>query len=446
MAELPSGPRRRSPSGHPGARQSFLVVAAVLALVLASGSAFSIATIKHVESGVIKLNTGSGCTGPNCLHDVTPQCLSDICNFLILGSDTRTGLSKSEQGAFGSDKKTPGQRSDTIILVRVDAAHDRTIVLSIPRDLRVNIPGHGLGKINTAFDYGPNVTVKTVRQLTGLPINHYVEINFDGFQGLVNALGGVPICVNQPMHDVLAGLDLPHAGCYKMRGAQALAFVRARHIQGDVIPDFSRIARQQQFIRAVIQKVESAGEVFRLPALIKAVQHNLVIDKDLNLYALQDLTRKLSQLGQTGVDFRVVPATPVTIGGVDYVELVQPDASQLFERIRKNQWLGRLGRESLGTPISPANIIVRVADANSGGKAQALASFLQRAGFVVLPVEPAPPGLSKSEILARPGTANAWSVVASYTSFNLPIIRTRAHTAGSDVTIVVGRDFPGIPS
>jgi LCP family protein required for cell wall assembly len=426
------------------------MVAAVLALVLASGSAFSIATIKHVESGVIKVRTGPKCTGANCLNDVTPQCLQDICDFLILGSDTRVGLSKSEQGAFGSSKKTSGQRSDTIILVRVDAAHDRTIVLSIPRDLRVNIPGHGVGKINTAFDYGPNVTVKTVKQLTGLPINHYIEVNFDGFQGLVNALGGVPICVNRPMHDVLANLNLPHAGCYNMNGAQALAFVRARHIQGDIIPDFSRIARQQQFIRAVIQKVESAGVIFHLftaggSKLIKAVQHNLVIDDQLNLYALQDLTRKLSQLGQGGLDFRVVPSTPVTIGGVDYVQLVQPDASQLFERIRKNLPLGKLGKESPSTPVSPANIIVRVLDANSGGKAQAIASFLARAGFVVLPVQTAPPGLSKSEILARPGTYNSGSVVASYTSFNVPIVRNRSLTAGSDVTIVVTSSFPGIP-
>ena len=443
MVDLPSRPRRTSSAGRPRARQSFLVAAGVLAFLLACGSAFSIATIKHVETTITKLPTGQHCTGPNCLADVTPECISGICDFLILGSDSRAGLSKAEQAAFGNSKHDPGQRSDTIILVRVDPVHDRTVVLSIPRDLRVNIPGHGMNKINTAFNYGPQLIVKTVKQLTGLPINHYVEVNFNGFQGLVNTLGGVPICVNRAMHDTLARLDLPRAGCYNMKGAQALAFVRARHIEGDVIPDFSRISRQQQFIRAVIQKVESAGEIFHLPQLIKAVQRNLIVDDHLNLYALQDLSRKLSQLGQGGVDFRVVPATPVTIGGVDYVKLVQPDAATLFQRIRQNRWLGRLGKEAPGTPFSPANIVVRVLDANSGGKAQALASFLAQAGFVVLPVEPAPAGLSKNEILFRTGTGGAPQVVASYTSFNLPLILDRVHTKGSDVTVVVGPDFKG---
>jgi hypothetical protein len=97
----------------------------------------------------------------------------------------------------------------------------------------------------------------------------------------------------------------------------------------------------------------------------------------------------------------------------------------------------------VGTPISPANIVVRVLDANSGGKAAALASFLERAGFVVLPVEPAPAGLSKSEILFRSGTGGAPQVVASYTSFNLAKVLDDAHTKGSDVTVVVGPDFKG---
>jgi LCP family protein required for cell wall assembly len=442
MVDKPTGPRRANRAGHPRARQSFLVGAGILALLLASGSAFSIAMIKHVEANVIKIPTGHGCRG-NCLRDVTP-CVVNICDFLILGSDSRAGLSRQEQASFGTTNQSAGQRSDTIILVRVDPIHDRTVVLSIPRDLRVDVPGHGLAKINTAFDYGPNVIVKAVKQLTGLPINHYVQLNFDGFQGLVNALGGVPICVNKPMKDTLAGLDLPHAGCYDMKGPQALAFVRARHILGDVIPDFSRIARQQQFIRAVIQKVESAGQVFHLKALIQAVSRNLVIDKGLNLYALQDLSRKLAGLDQQGIDFRVVPSTPVTIGGVDYLQLVQPDASQLFDRIRRNQSLGKLGKVAVGTPLSPANVTVRVLDAGSGGKAAVVASFLRRAGFIVLPVETAPAALRKSEILARPGTYDAGKVVASYTSFNLPIIQDRAHTVGTDVTLVVGPDFKGI--
>ena len=101
------------------------------------------------------------------------------------------------------------------------------------------------------------MTVQVVEKLFKMPVNHYIEINFQGFINVVNAMGGVSVCIDKPMIDTLSGLNLPHAGCYTLKGAQALAFVRARHVQGDSIPDFSRISRQQQFLRAALQKMQS---------------------------------------------------------------------------------------------------------------------------------------------------------------------------------------------
>src|SRR5439155_9594340 len=138
------------------------------------------------------------------------------CNFLLLGSDSRAGL-----GTLAEQTVT-GQRADTIIVAHVDTEHRHTVVLSIPRDLLVPIPGHGMNKINTAFNYGPDVMVQTVEQLTGLQINHYAEINFTGFQELVDALGGVPVCTKTPLIDQLSHLNLPKAGCYNLHGPQAL--------------------------------------------------------------------------------------------------------------------------------------------------------------------------------------------------------------------------------
>src|SRR5262245_4977926 len=317
MGETPSQRPRRSRT-----RSVLLVLAGVLALLIATGSGFAISTIRHVEANIRKVDVGAGCTDPDCLSSVTPECADKVCNFLILGSDSRKGVPRQ----FGNTQNSPGQRSDTIMVVTVDPHLNRTVVLSIPRDLRVDIPGYGENKINTAFSHphGANLMVRTVESLTGLQINHYVEVNFLGFESLVNALGGVPVCVNRPLHDTLAGLDLPHKGCYNLKGAQALAFVRARHVEGDNIPDFSRISRQQQFMRALISKSLSAGSLFQLPHLIKAVQNNLILDKNLNLYELQDLTRRLADLGQKDVMFRVVPAVPVEIEGIDYLRLEQP--------------------------------------------------------------------------------------------------------------------------
>src|SRR2546423_1785778 len=137
-------------AGHPRLRATFLVVAAVLALALIGGSAVAIAGIHYAESKVPGLAVGPSCAGENgCLSDVLP-CSNQVCNFLILGSDSRTGLSKTEQSQYGNSSQVTGQRSDPIILVHEDFARNRTIVVSIPRDLYVTIPGHGQGKINSA--------------------------------------------------------------------------------------------------------------------------------------------------------------------------------------------------------------------------------------------------------------------------------------------------------
>jgi LCP family protein required for cell wall assembly len=421
-------------------RRISLVLAGVVSLAASAGSAFAIATIRHVEHTVVKIRVDPGgrCTSQDCLP-VTPQCANKRCVFLVLGSDSRKGVPKK----FGTTTNSPGQRSDTIILVQTDPTNHRTTVLSIPRDLRVNIPGHGLGKINTAFNYGPNTMVRTVEGLTGLRINHYVEVNFLGFEGVVNALGGVPICINRPLKDVLAGLDLPRAGCYNLNGRQALAFVRARHIQGDLIPDFSRIARQQQFIRALISKVLSAGSLLRIGQFIKAVQDNLRLDANLNLYALQDLTRTLGEVGQRGVLFRIVPSVPVTINGADYVALVQPQAGYLFARLREGRAPGRLGIAAPLTRISPANVTVRVLDSGASAAAQQVVEYLQRAGFVVLPLKPAPAGLDNSAILWRQVSITQKEVVASYLTL-VPPRKDLQHTSGDVVTVVIAPDFQGI--
>ena len=444
----------RSTSRSPVRRKIFLVVAGVLSFLLAGGSAFSIATIKYADSQLTKVCAGDsrGCDEfhggvPNVDNDKPGICSKRQCNFLILGSDSRNGLTKAQQARFGNGQTVQGQRADTIIVVTIDPIRNRTIVLSLPRDLLVDIPGHGENKINSAFGYknGANLMVRTVEKVTGLQINHYVEVNFAGFEGLVSALGGVHICIDQPMEDRLAGLHLPHAGCYDLKGNQALAFVRARHVEGDTIPDFSRIARQQQFMRVVIQKLLSVSAITRLGSLIKAVKNNLVVDNRLNLYDLQGLTRRLSGLGQRGVLFRVLPAEPVTIDGVDYVQML-PQAKGLLASIRNGTRLGSIGLEAPSTKMSPANITVRVYDAGSSGEAQKVVNFLPDAGFVVLPMEPAPTGLKKTEIIFREKTSRQRDVVSSYLKiYSFLNSFRRARDSGADVAIVIGSDFKGIP-
>lgn len=433
------------PPSHPRPHRrrrsvALLAIAGVLSLLISVGSAFAIRTIHSVEASVTKVDTGPNCrrTDDSCLtHIEQPACNQALCTYLILGSDSRKGVVAGPH--------VTGQRSDTIMLAVVDTRIKRTTVLSIPRDLRVNIPGYGLNKINTAINHphGPDLMVQTVEKLTGLSINHYIEVNFLGFQSLVNALGGVPICINRPLVDTLAKLDLPHAGCYNLKGDEALAFVRARHIEGDTIPDFSRISRQQQFMRALISKGLAANALFKLPKLIKAVQNNLVLDKGLDLYQLQDLTKQLSKLGQRGVTFRTVPAVPIQIGLEDFLELDHHQAPTLFNRIKEGDRLGDLGLHPLYTPISPANVSVQVLDANSGGAAQNVVTFLQGAGFSVRALKVAPPDLTTSAILWRRESKDFKEVVASYLTL-FPIRLDKKNTSGPTVVVVVGSDYPGL--
>ncbi|HEX2068775.1 MAG TPA: LCP family protein [Actinomycetota bacterium] len=421
----------------------FLTAAVVLGVLVSGASAVGIVGIREVEDGVIKIKTAENCKGQNCLRSVRPECVDKACTFLVLGSDSRAGLSKEEQAAFGSEDTVTGKRTDTIILVQTDPRRDRTIVLSFPRDLRVEIPGHGIGKINSAFEWGPDVVVQTVTRLTGLRINHYVEVNLAGFERVVDALGGVPICIDRPMIDKLARLSLPRAGCYHLDGRQALAFVRARHIEGDAIPDLSRIARQQQFMRAVIEKTLAAGSFLRLPSLVRAVQKNIVIDENLNLYKLKDLTRKLAELGTGRVYFRIVPSVPAEIGGVSYLEILQPQAKALFHRLRVGAALGVIGRAAAGTALSPANVRVKVFDAGAGRRAGVVATYLRRAGFVVLPVERAPRRYTRTAVLWTASNLDERKVVAAYLSA-LRLQEIDRQPIGADVTVVIGPDFRGV--
>ena len=404
--DVPEAPASRTRGPRHRVRKALLVLIALLSIVLAAGSAAAIAGIHHAEAGITKILTPAdpGCAADkSCLKHVLP-CPKAYCNFLILGSDSRAGLSKGEQSRFGNSTDVTGQRSDTMIFVHQDFARHRTTVVSIPRDLRVEIPGHGLGKINSAFGYGPDVTVQTVERLFKMPVNHYIEINFQGFMNVVNAMGGVGVCVDQPMIDTLSGLHLTHAGCYTLKGQQALAFVRARHVQGDAIPDFSRISRQQQFLRAALQKMQSPGQLANVPKLIDALSKDFVRDSGLTLYDVKDLSGQLATVGQGNVDFRVVPAIPAPqpIGGVDYVLLQQPAASKFFAALRKGQSLGKLGQGFQFTRFSPAQITVQVLAANSGGKAAAVVAYLQKAGFGVLGLQAAPSTLTRPTCLASP--------------------------------------------
>ena len=176
-------------------------------------------------------------------------------NWLITGSDSRAGLSRAEIDALhvGFDKGT--LNSDSIMLLHMGSG--RPVLISIPRDSYVNIPGHGYNKINAALAYGgANLLIQTVENVTGLKIDHYMGIGFGGLVAVVNKIGGVQICLKTAINDSYSGVNLS-AGCHDLNGNQALAFVRDRH--SFATEDLQRIQDQRAFMSALLKKATSPG-------------------------------------------------------------------------------------------------------------------------------------------------------------------------------------------
>ncbi len=160
---------------------------------------------------------------------------SGIENFLLVGSDSRAGIDPNapDVGGTGTEADVSGHRSDTIMILRRDRSTGEAALLSIPRDLWVQVPGHdGKRRINSAFNDGPEVLVQTLQGALGLPIHHYVEIDFVGFKSLVDALGGVQVCVDYATRDVSTGLDITEPGCHVLDGVQALAYAAQPPLRG----------------------------------------------------------------------------------------------------------------------------------------------------------------------------------------------------------------------
>lgn len=451
--------RQGSPRAHRGFARALVGAAASLSLVIAVVSAYAYVAYSRAQGSIRPIFEPS--SGPQ--HDFGP-CVDSVCNYLILGSDSRAGLSPAEQNQFGTNQDIGGStRSDVIMLVHTDPKLQKAIVLSFPRDLWVDIPGLGENKINAAFEGGlqhggPQRVANTVEQLTGLKVNHVIYVDLAGFQGIVKTLGGVTMCIPANLadpstgrvQDPLTGLDVA-PGCQELDSYQALAYVRTRHLPCDFIPDFSRIGRQQQFLRAVLNRLLSPSEIAKAPGLIRPIAANLVADtKTLHLADIIYLVKQLEGISTGAVEFRAVPGTPTVVypswspSGLDVVQM-DPVDQQIFARIREGKPLGTLGQVLAGTPTSEANIVVPIIDHNSGGTATGVETVLTNAGFDITPgvIDYATFGadVKGSVIVYKPGHESEAQVVRKYLS-NLTIAQApKGALKGSPVAVFITGGF-----
>ncbi|MEV8568065.1 LCP family protein [Streptomyces sp. NPDC051322] len=261
-------------------------------------------------------------------------------NILLIGSDSRSGDNKK----YGRDSGT--QRSDTTIVLHLSADKQNAAAVSIPRDLMTTVPScakpdgtrtkQQFAQFNWAFEFGGTAcTVRTVEKMTGIRIDHYMVIDFEGFKGMVDAVDGVQVCLKKPVDDKDAHLKLP-AGRQTLNGEQALGYVRARHSIGNG-SDTERMDRQQQFLGSLVKKVQSNGVLLnptRLYPVLDAATKSLTTDPGLDtLKDLYDLTRRIRDIPTQNVKFLTVPREPYTYDP-NRDQLKQPAAKKLFQLLR----------------------------------------------------------------------------------------------------------------
>ncbi|WP_406139397.1 LCP family protein [Streptomyces sp. NBC_01089] len=261
-------------------------------------------------------------------------------NILLIGSDSRAGDNKK----YGRDEGS--QRSDTTILLHLSTDKKSATAVSLPRDLMSHVPScikadktrtkKQFVQFNWAFEYGGTAcTVRTVENMTGIRIDHYMVVDFEGFKGMVDAVDGVQVCLKKPVDDKDAHLKLP-AGRQTLDGEQALGYVRVRHSIGNG-SDTERMQRQQEFLGSLVKKVQSDGVLLnptRLYPVLDAATKSLTTDPGLDtLKDLYNLTRRLRGIPTHRVQFLTVPREPY-VNNRNRDQLVQPAADRLFKRLR----------------------------------------------------------------------------------------------------------------
>jgi LCP family protein required for cell wall assembly len=256
-------------------------------------------------------------------------------NWLIAGSDSRQGLSAQQEEQLATGHDIGGRRSDSILILHVPSNGGPSVLVSLPRDSYVPIPGFGSNKLNAAYSFGgPKLLAKTVQNVTGLRIDHYMGIGFGGFVSVVDAIGGVHMCIKHHLRDPAAGLNLKK-GCQTLDGAQALGYVRTRHLYAN--QDLQRVQDQRLFLKALLTKMTSPGVLLNpfaaIPAGIGAAD-TLTVDKGTSLYQLIQVAFALRHPQTTTVP--IASSNFQTAAG-DAVEWDHTEALRLFNALKDDQ-------------------------------------------------------------------------------------------------------------
>ncbi|GAA3259892.1 LCP family protein [Nonomuraea helvata] len=435
-----------------------------LTFVLVAVSLGAYAYYRRIEGGIDREVIDVGASRP-------PE--TGALNVLLVGSDSREGDNKK----YGPHLKEIGERTDTIMLLHISPNRDKATMISFPRDSMVMIPEcrsrtgavlpGSLRQINAAFNEGGiNCTIKTLESLTNIKINHFVKVDFTGFKGIIDAIGGIEICLPKAVNDPKSKLVLG-PGKHVVNGEQALGYVRTRYALGDG-SDLSRIQRQQVFLTKVLEAVTSGGLLtnpVKLNAFLEAAAAAVTVDSGLTLDRMLDIANSVKGLTAKELKGITVPTEPYP-PDKNRVQFSEPAARDFFESVRNDVEVTATPTPGKAAAVKVENKQVRVQVLNGTGeqgKAVQVADQLAAQGFVITEVGNAAVTdttvirYAKKDTADGPGYADAVAARLSKEK-KTPVagkvrpVNTQPYTSqagvkvpdGPIVQLVIGKDWPGV--
>jgi LCP family protein required for cell wall assembly len=368
-------------------------------------------------------------------------------NFLLVGVDSAANLDSDDPVRNGRST-VGGLRSDTIMILRVDPASERASLLSLPRDLWVPLASGGNQRINAAIQSGgPEELIDTIEEYLGIPINHYVQVDFAGFRDLVAVIDGVEVYFKYAARDRNSGLNVEQPGCVMLSPDQALAYVRARHYQSyqngrwrtDPTGDLGRISRQQDFIVRALGRAVDKGvrNPVTLDNLVDAALNTVTVDDLLKADDIVDLAARFRGFNPDLLDLYALPVEDDTVGGAAILRLLDTQAQPTLD----------LFRGTSAAALTPDGVRVKVLNGSGRpGEAGVASDALVTAGFTS-----AGTGEAESFEIARTvvrypaGQAAAADLVARHLVAGAALEEV-AGSVGADVVLVTGADFAGVRS
>jgi LCP family protein required for cell wall assembly len=431
------------------------VLATLVSVALVIGTAFYWSTYRRANDDIHRVDVLGQQQPTKPGEKPAPDIDGKDENILIVGNDDRTGMTNKEVKELHTGRDGGSEATDSMMIVHIPADGSRATLISLPRDSYVKIPGYGMNRLNAAYAEayaassgghgakvaaGATLLYKTVEQLTGLTIDHFVQVGLLGFVRISNAIGGIPINLCKSVDDTVAhnratgvgggsGFDMSK-GHHVIKGVTALEFVRERHNLPDF--DLSRVERQRYFLTAAFRKIQSAGVLFdpsRLNALINAVDKSLYVDQSLNLTSLAE---QMANLSANNIVGETIPTGVATVPGLGDVLTVNPAAVKTFIRRLIGPQDPKL---AAAKAVSPNKVTVAVLNGGNVDRAATTsARTLKKAGFHVSAGD-APHGSQSTTIEYADGMQSQARTLAAYIPGAL-LVETHVST----LTLVLGRD------